>query len=205
MPDSLPKIRKYTLPILLERAHIIHGEKYDYSAITDEDIKGCTSKIPLRCKSCEHRWSPTISDHITKHSGCPKCTGRIRYTLKSFVEKATDIHGDKYDYSAITEDHIKGKNSKVPLKCNLCRYEWSSSISVHIRAKNGCRMCANALPWTLGRFLKRANEIHGDKYDYSMILEKHIRGGKSKVPIICNFCSYSWEPCINNHINSKSG
>lgn len=91
--------------------------------------------------------------------------GRRRWTLERFLERAYEIHGDKYNYSAITPDHINGYRSKVPLTCNTCSYEWTPTINDHIYCKSGCPSCSGRVPWTLERFLERATTLNGDKYD----------------------------------------
>lgn len=65
-----------------------------------------------------------------------------KYTLAIFLDRAIDVHGAKYDYSQITEHHINGVKSKIPVRCNVCQYDWSPSISDHIYHKRGCPVCA---------------------------------------------------------------
>lgn len=36
-----------------------------------------------------------------------------KYTLENFLEIAKQIHCDKFDYSLITSNHVKGWNSKM--------------------------------------------------------------------------------------------
>lgn len=130
---------------------------------------------------------------------------RRRWTLERFLERAVEIHANKYDYSAITSDHIKGYRSKVPLTCNTCAYEWTPRIDDHINSKSGCPSCSGRLKWTLERFLERATKLNGDKYDYSMITQEHIKNKFSLIPIQCNICFHQWAPRLDNHINLKQG
>lgn len=57
-------------------------------------------------------------------SGCPKCAGNARYTLRSFIDRARNIHGEKYNYAMVTEYHINGSKSNIPIICNTCSYQW---------------------------------------------------------------------------------
>lgn len=50
--------------------------------------------------------------------------------------------------------------------------------------------------YTLSVFLERAKEVHGDKYDYSLVREEHIKISRSKVPVICKLCNHTWSPVI---------
>ena len=272
-PIKLKPIRKYTFPIFLERARLIHGDKYDYSRVTPEHVKSYYSIVPLKCKTCGHEWDPSIGGHINERTGCPSCAGtlpwtferflkqvrethgdkfnydnvkpehikglkshihvicntckyeweppighhiisgtgcprcygNVRWTLDTFLERAKTIHGDKFDYSQITTEHIQGQKSKVPLICNTCGLHWNQRISVHINNQNGCPKCFGNFPWNLERLLQRVQEIHGDKYDYSNITDNHVKNLRSRIPIICKTCKYSWNPTINGHIHNRSG
>ena len=203
---SSKRIRRYTLPIFLERAKGIHGDKIDYSHVTEKDIdQGARSKVPLKCNICQYEWSPQIQTHINAKTGCPSCAGNVPWTLNRFLKKAKEIHGDKIDYSYVIKENINGKTSKVPLKCNICKHEWSPQIGNHINLKSGCPNCAGTAPWTLDRFLTKAIEIHGDKIDYSQVIKEHINGHISKVPLKCNICKHEWSPQVEAHIKGKTG
>ncbi len=203
---STKRIRRYTLAIFLERAKEIHGNKIDYSRVTEEDInQGGNSKVPLKCNVCQHEWISIILSHIYRKSGCPECSGRVRWNLPRFIKKSKEIHSNKIDYSQITEGDINGYRSRIPIKCNSCQYEYISTIDSHIYGKADCQNCAGNAPWTLDHFLKRAKEIHGDKIDYSHVSDKHINGSNSEIPLKCNICQYEWTPSIGGHINAQSG
>ena len=202
---KLLMVRKYTLEIFLERAHQVHGDKYDYSQIKEEDIKGAYAKVLPLCRTCDYQWPVTIHSHINGKSGCPSCSGNVPWVLTYFLERARQVHGDKYDYSNIKEEDIKGAYTKVLPICRTCDYQWPVTIHSHINGKYGCPNCAGKAPWTLTRFLERGNEIHGNKYDYSQIKEKDINGYESKIPITCRTCIYRWFSTINNHISGKYG
>jgi hypothetical protein len=105
----------------------------------------------------------------------------------------------------VTKEHIQGKDSLVPVKCLTCDYIWMPTIHAHINDGTGCPDCAGKIPWTLGRLVKKAQKIHGHKYDYSMITIDDIQGKDSKIPIGCNACNYVWNPSIHGHIYHKHG
>jgi formylmethanofuran dehydrogenase subunit E len=168
-------------------------------------IENQRSHLPILCLQCANRWYPTINHHINNETGCPECYGNIPWTLERFVPRAIQIHGNKYDYTNITADMFHGKGSHLPMKCNTCFYYWSPRIDDHINNKSGCPDCAGKAPWTLDRFLTRAANVHGDKYDYTLITEDHIRGYQSQVPVLCKTCHNIWNPRIGNHISGKQG
>lgn len=204
-PIKLKPIRKYTLPIFLERAQLIHGDKFDYSKITPEHVKSYYSEVTITCKTCGYQWTTSIASHINQRCGCPSCSGVVKWTLERFLIQALQIHGDKFDYSQVKVEHIQGAHSHIPLICNTCGHQWSPAITHHITSQNGCPDCYGTSPWTFTRFLIKAKEIHGDKYNYNDITPNMIQNEKSKIPIICNGCYHHWTPSINNHINNETG
>lgn len=199
------RIRKYTLVIFLERAEATHGKNFDYSQVKEHHINGAMSCIPIKCNICQYEWQPSINNHINNKKGCPDCAGQVPWNLERFKNKANKVHGDKCDYSQITEDQINGVRSNVPIKCNTRQYEWKPTIHDHINGKTGCPDCAGVVPWNLERFKNKAQKVHGDKYDYSHVKECYIKGKDSNVPVKCNLCEYEWTPSISNHINHGKG
>lgn len=139
-------------------------------------------------------------------TGCPSCSGVVPWTLERFLLKAQDIHGEKYNYTFIKKEDIKGRESYILIKCFECQYEWCTTIHIHINSRSGCPDCSGKVPWTLDRFLVRAKVIHGNKYDYSFIKKEDIKGEKSYISIKCTECKYEWNTTtVGNHIYGKNG
>lgn len=196
---------KWTLDRFIERAHQVHGDKYDYSMIGEYHIKGVKSLIPLICKQCFYEWETSIGGHINGKYGCPNCSGNAPWTLKRFLSKGVELYGDNYDYSEIHEEHIRGKDSRIYIKCKKCMYGWETTIHSHINGNHGCPNCAGIVTWNLERFLIRSHQVHGDKYDYSNVTSDIIVNAHSKIPLKCKICFYRWSPTITDHINAQSG
>lgn len=53
---------------------------------------------------------------------------------------------------------------------------------------------------TQEEFIKKAKVIHGNKYDYSLVI---YQGSKIKVTIICKECGYIFEQIPNSHLIGK--
>ena len=115
-----------------------------------------------------------------------------KLTTQEFIKRAKEIHGDKYDYSMTEYEHSQ---KKVEIKCNNCQEIFRIVASNHINIKpsrgkaSGCYNCFKQnhsvlLALTTQEFIKRAKEIHGDKYDYSMTDYEH---SQKKIEIICQF------------------
>ena len=128
-----------TLERFLVAAHEIHENRFDYSRVTNEHIRGNKSRIPVRCTLCNYSWNPTIICHLNRN--CPGCAGQAPWTLERFLSKAREIHTDRYNYSQVTEKHIRTCTSYVPIKCTVCDYVFNPTISNHIFKKSGCPQC----------------------------------------------------------------
>ena len=106
-----------------------------------------------------------------------------RITQEEFIEKARKIHGDKYDYSMV---NYVGCNDEVIIICPE-HGEFKQVANYHLSG-NGCKKCFNehkrgkARQLTTEEFIKRAREIHGDKYDYSKV---EYKDSHTKVCIVC--------------------
>jgi hypothetical protein len=104
----------------------------------------------------------------------------MKYNTKTFVEKAKEIHGDKYDYSLV---EYKNSQSKVLIICKAHGI-FKQIPANHIRKNNprGCPNCAKNKKLTTETFIEKAKKIHGDKYDYSLV---EYGGANKKIKIIC--------------------
>lgn len=132
---------RYTLEIVKRRIFAIFDDTIDVSRVTKEHIKNSASKIPVTCNICQYSWEPSVSSIARGHRGCSGCSDNIPYTLGKLVSKGRLIHGERYDYSRVREDHIKSSKSKVPIVCRPCGREFLQSISSHINGKAGCSFC----------------------------------------------------------------
>ncbi len=199
------RVKRWTLQLLFEKAQQIHGDKYDYSQTKQSDVTGRESKITVLCNDCQYVWYPSIHNHINGKSGCPNCAGCVKWTLERFLLRSQEIHGNQYDYSQIKGGDIVNNKCKIAVVCNICKYNWLTSVSEHINLKTNCPSCTSHVPWSLERFTTRASAIHGNNYSYLKVKENDIVNGDSKITVICNSCQHVWYPSIHNHINNKSG
>lgn len=198
---SYPKIKNYNSVNFIERSKLIHLDQFDYSEIKIGDVINKSSRVILICTFCDHRFEQMVQNNVVGH-GCKKCANLLRWTLERFLIRAKEIYGNGFNYDLITETHINDHTSRVPIVCNRCLCIWNPTISNFIGKKNGCSHCRR---WNLKKFLAAAFEIHGNKYNYRLITEDHIKGSRSHIPIICNKCELYWEPALGRHIYAKTG
>lgn len=101
-----------------------------------------------------------------------------KLTTEEFIARARAIHGDKYDYSKV---EYKGQDVKVKIICPQ-HGVFSQTPHSHLRGQK-CPKCAiQGKMSTTEKFVTKAREVHGDKYDYSLV---EYMGSRAKVKIIC--------------------
>lgn len=119
----------------------------------------------------------------------------IKSTLEEFIEKATKVHGNKYNYSNVV--YINNK-TPVTIKCNDCGNVFDMRPDYHSNENYGCRVCIkNERECGL---LKLFKEIHGDKYDYS---ETVYVNGKTKIKVFCKYHKEYFYINIGNHLSGS--
>jgi hypothetical protein len=174
--------KKLTTDEFISKAKIIHGDKYDYSKVT---YNGNKINITLIC--LEHGEFNQIPSVHLSGGGCKKCSqkkekGVIVVTKNEFINKAKKVHGDKYNYSLV--NYINNK-TKINIICPIHGI-FEQAPSNHL-TKSGCHKCsrnlvAKKLTMTTEEFILRANNMHGNKYDYSL---SSYKGSHAKIKIIC--------------------
>lgn len=131
--QGCPKCNKGAVDILetLNRINEVHKNIYEYDF---HNYKGICEKISIKCKI--HGWfEQTAVSHISG-SGCPKCGGRQKLTIKEFIEKSNLKHENKYDYSLV---EYKNNKSKIEIICSNHGI-FKQSPNSHL-AGQGCPSC----------------------------------------------------------------
>ena len=127
---------------------------------------------------------------------------------ESFIEKAKIVHGDYYDYSLV--EYVNSR-TKIKIICPI-HGNFEQISNNHLRG-SGCNVCNNNNYKAKNSFYSKVNEIHGDKYNYSLV---NYINNLIKIKIICpihgefeqtpmghlngNGCSL----CGNKNLNNKS-
>jgi hypothetical protein len=166
-------VKKLTTEEFIEKAKIIHGDRYSYDEC---QYLNANSKIIIKCP-IHGNFEQRASAHIgNQKQGCSKCAGEYRrLTLEFILQKAKKIHWDKYDYSLVVENKAVGEKIKV-----ICKKHGPFKISLdhHLNRGQGCSKCKSL---NLDGFIEKANLVHNNKYDYSKSI---YINNKCKVDII---------------------
>lgn len=181
----------------IKGAKEIHGDIYDYSRV---EYIGNKSKIKIICS--EHGEFEQIPDNHLSGKGCKYCGGTAKMDTKLFIKKAKEIHGDIYDYSRVK--YIDNK-SKVIIICSE-HGEFQQTPNNHTSKQEGCVKCLNRINDS-NTFIKKAKEIHADKYDYSkvnfinmnenIIIKCSIHGDTIQTPLY-HIYNYGCKKCGNS-------
>jgi len=157
----------------ISKAETVHGIKYDYSKINYINAK---TKIIIGCKD-HGDFEQTPSNHLSGYN-CQKCANNGKMTREQYVIRATIAHENKYDYSKIDYVNI---DTKITIVCKE-HGEFQQIPDFHLNRKCGCPKCANNVTFTNTEFIVKANKIHGNKYDYSLV---EYVNNRTHVNILC--------------------
>lgn len=165
MPNKLDKEE------FINRSIKKHGHKYKY-----DNVEYINQYTPVKIFCPKHGDFEQIPKSHMNGYGCSKCATdkfKVMYTGKNKIHKLQhsqiisnlkDMFPD-YDYSrAYIED--KGRDSTINDVVCKKHGNFSKRLTNHYRQKQGCNLCgSNKL--SKEEFIKRSDEIHQGKYDYS--------------------------------------
>lgn len=177
--------------IVIYRSKQAHGNKYTYDRLNY--ING-TTKMTVTCP-VHGDFQVLPNNFLRGASGCQACAGNKKLTLEEFIAKARSVHGDKYSY-----DNAKylGTDDKLLITCKQHGGFWQTPHHHTIR-RQGCPLCAglssaitdytpvpkdlSSTRSTTDAFIKKAEQIHGNRYSYESV--DYIHSNK-KVSIHCS-------------------
>jgi len=162
-----------------------HGEKFDYFDVIYIDSD---TKVSIKCEK-HGTFLQTPNSHLREGSkgGCKRCATEEHPLMKKnefarsntdeFIIKATNVHGNLYNYSKV---NYIDRDSKVIIICNE-HGKFEQNARSHLKGY-GCSACTGKKRNTNEIFIERANKIHNNKYDYSKVNYVALN---TKVIIIC--------------------
>jgi hypothetical protein len=138
---------RFSFEEVVRRARTVHGEMYEYPAQNYTN-----ARIPMKIICHVHgAFEQSFDSHVHQMSGCPKCYGFTKKTNDEFVEAASAIHGDRYDYSEV---EYVNNTTHVKIACVAHGIFWQKPIK-HINARHGCPRCAEGATKTIRKWLAR--------------------------------------------------
>ena len=191
----------------IQKAKEAHGNKYNYSKVIYINSK---TPVVIICNVCDNEFEQMRNTHLTGDGGCKECIKinlkkKMTFTKEQFIQKAKEVHHDKYDYSLV--DYIDSQ-THITIICNYCNNKFQQIPNGHIQGR-GCRLCANKLNGnkmrkTKEQFILEAKKIHTDEnnnpiYDYSLV---DYNTTNEKVIIICKIHG-RFEQCPAHHLRGS--
>lgn len=182
---------------------------YDYSETIYIDA---LTKVCIICHNkdengIEHGIFWQLPNNHLNGQKCPKCFGKNKLDIISFISKSNNIHNKEYDYS----ETIYTKSSEpVNIIChrkdvNGIEHGVFKQIAKHHLSGHGCPKCAienNSINQTKSteQYVEDCIKIHGDNYDYNKTI---YTKATEKVVIICNKCKSEFKQIAANHLSGK--
>jgi len=138
----------------------------------------------------------------------PNSFGKYNYSVITAIDKVNfiklkllELYGNKYIF--IFDKYINN-NQIIEMKCDIHGSIYNSFGHI-LSGKAGCKTCANILnnPNKLCNneiFIKKAKEIHGERYDYSLV---EYKGNNLPIKIICSKHGI-FQQTPNNHLKPSN-
>ena len=186
-----------TTDTVISRSILCHTSEYDNLSYEKTKYVNYGTKVVVTCHNKdengnEHGDFEISVQHLLKGQGCPICrylksSSKKRRDIKAVIDEAKKIHGDKYDYSLITE--YKNDRIKYPIICKE-HGTFYQTFNNHIKFKQGCPICGreqsgNERKLTFDEFVEKANKRHSNKYTYHNDEHFENRTKYSKIRITC--------------------
>lgn len=132
----MPNKKPYTTESFIAAAKLIHGGKYDYSAVVY--TKG-NNPVKIICP-VHGEFSITAKVFLSPSSGCPSCRRNRSYIYKDeFIEESKARYGDVFDYTLLPPRFMK--TDKLTFICKK-HGEFVQSALLHLNAKkHSCKRC----------------------------------------------------------------
>lgn len=180
----------------ISRAKAIHGDKYDYTKVNYVKVM---AKIIITCKT--HGDFEQLANSHLNGRGCPICARNTKKNTAQFVKESKTIHGNTYIYRKTVYNKA---TEKLTITCKM-HGDFEQTPVQHLDGQ-GCLKCGiismkEKLTKTTPDYIRKANKIHNNKYDYTKT--KYV-GKNTPIIIICKtHGEFLQRP--GDHINGRHG
>lgn len=189
-----PRNKKTTEQFIQEANEVHHG-KYDYSKTV---YTGKDEKVIVICPD-HGEFEQIAKNHLRGH-GCPKCSGMHHYTTEEWVEMAKSAHPEEN----LSFENTVYVNNKTKLRVDCSEHGPFWVAPNDFISGTGCPKChterfaqQRSLPFV--EYVRRANEIHNNKYTY---IEDDYKNLNTLSTIICDIHGpFKQKP--SNHLNGQ--
>lgn len=194
--NNSEKSKKRNKESFFKECRRIHNNKYDYS---ESSFQGVSKSINIICP--EHGEFIQNGYHHKIGHGCPKCSKNNILNSDEFKIRANLTHDNFYNYDLV--DCINGCNDKIKITCpdhGTFKQAASKHLSGQGCPKCGSIKCSESRRLSDQEFINKANEIHNNRYDYSLV---SYETSHKKVKIICRDCKKPFHQRPNCHLSGS--
>jgi len=126
---------------------------------------GYKSKINARCLKCNNISIKNFNEFLYSNVGCKYCSNNTFLTYNKFLNKAKEIHDNKYIYDFNEEwwvmNYKHSQKTNIKIKCKKHGFFYQKVFN-HLRG-NGCPKCSESKG---ERLLREIFDENGLKYKY---------------------------------------
>lgn len=185
---------KMTTEEFVQRSREVQRWQYDYSKV---QYQKHNEPVEIICPQHGSFFQqPQV--HL-RGVGCRKCSTQSQTKpVDLFIQQASAIHQNKYNYSRVKYLNVK---TEVEIVCPE-HGSFFKTPTMHLSRGVGCPKCSSKRPvLDTTTFIVRATSIHQDRYDYSKVKYKN---DTTKVEIVCKqHGSFFQDP--GHHVGKKQG
>ncbi len=158
-PSCVQESKSITNDDFIIKSNIVHNNKYIYKK--DNSFLKIMDSISIFCND-HGDFTQRVGSHLKGH-GCSKCVGLNKKSNFDFIEGASDIHNNRYDYSKV--DYINS-SKKVIITCKT-HGDFLQSPNKHLLGR-GCPKCGLKFGMMENNWLDRLGikerQVRIDKY-----------------------------------------
>lgn len=181
--------------------------------------------VNVECNECGYHFNRMYTNIVSKNYRCPNCLHEIvsdnhRKPLNEALDAINrecsnrnyvfngfcDNEGNEIDYNGV-------ENAFLKLHCNICGYDWRSTIYKNFVNGKGCPQCANNKRLTDAEARQLFVELSNSKgiefkgfCDYNGVDERFKSLNTTFLRLKCNKCGYEWYTTLcSSFKNTKCG
>jgi len=197
---------KITQKDFICRAVSVHGDLYDYSKSV---YKNYRTKVCIQCK-VHGEFYQTPHDHISGKYGCRFCgkesaSSKRMKSKEEFKKEIENLYPGIFNIDSLV---YSGMNSPVRIThINFGEFEICPKKLLYQNPKRGdmfhtVDFLKKEKQVKIENFLKRAEEVHGDKFTYDMV---NYNGHESSISIYCKEHKKHFTQKTKHHLKSNGG
>ena len=152
--------KSLALEDFIKKASKIHNNKYNY----DKTLYINNYKNILIICPIHNEFEQKPANHLNGR-GCNKCSGKNKKHLQEFINESNIVFNNKYSYS---KSIYKGAHISLIITCPI-HGDFNKDPGHHLNG-GGCSECKGNYKGTTEIFIKQANLIHGNKYNYDKVI-----------------------------------